>query len=76
MKTKTRVVSIYVGYCWLYWMSGRRLSVALLAVVAGRWVVQRWEVWAAVTESTSVQGIGVTASRPLDFLNVLQDHVM
>lgn len=27
-------------------------------------------------ERTSVQGVGVTASRPLDLLDVLQDHVV
>lgn len=81
------VVSIYVGYCWLYWIewttsrSGPAHEVRLWQ--QGRWRggghgggVWRWEVEAAVAEWTSVQGIGVTASRPLDFLNVLQDHVM
>lgn len=62
-------------------LSERRLEVVLLTrsgcgskEVGG--AVWGWEVEAAVAERTSVQGIGVTASRPLDFLNVLQDHVM
>lgn len=40
----------------------------------------RWRGWEGAepqkAEPASVQGIGVAASRPLDLLNVLQDHVV
>lgn len=35
-----------------------------------------WGAESEKAERTSVQGVGVTASRPLDLLDVLQDHVV
>lgn len=42
--------------------------------VAGKW--QRLGAESEKAERISVQGVSVTASRPLDLLNVLQDHVV